>query len=101
MMDSWMKKEIIEKILKNCHSYEQAELIFSSIKLYLGESGPDGRHYVHHVGDCYHCGKDKSVCSAIQCETSNRWQVFCGACGSSSGSTRTYFEAVELWNKRG
>jgi hypothetical protein len=40
------------------------------------------------------------MCDPVRGETSSRWQVFCGACGSSSGSTKTREEAIELWNRR-
>jgi hypothetical protein len=33
-------------------------------------------------------------------DVSRRWQVFCGPCGSSSGSCRTPAEAAAHWNSR-
>lgn len=47
---------------------------------------------------CPHC--PRSMIDPVQCELSNRWQIFCGACGSSSGSYKTEAEAIVGWNKR-
>lgn len=37
---------------------------------------------------------------AVSDTCSQRWQVYCGACGSSSGSAKTREEAIALWNTR-
>lgn len=49
---------------------------------------------------CRHCGPERSICEAVFSDMSGSWQVFCGACGSSSGSCKTEVEAVALWNTR-
>jgi hypothetical protein len=36
----------------------------------------------------------------VMSEVSGRWQVYCGPCGSSSGSTREPQQAADLWNSR-
>lgn len=36
----------------------------------------------------------------VRSDVSGRWQVFCGPCGSSSGSSRTPEEAAAHWNSR-
>lgn len=46
---------------------------------------------------CPHC--EKSMCSSEEGDY-GRWQVWCGACGSSSGSYKTREEAIAGWNKR-
>ena len=52
------------------------------------------------IKPCPHCGPERSVCSAQVSDLSRRWQVFCGACGSSSGSCATKEEAIAAWNRR-
>jgi hypothetical protein len=47
---------------------------------------------------CEHC--PNSMVSTILGDVSLRWQVFCGRCGSSSGSCKTEDEAIKLWNTR-
>lgn len=47
---------------------------------------------------CPHC--PESIVDTVEGEISRRWQVMCGACGSSSGSCKTKVEAVALWNRR-
>ena len=49
---------------------------------------------------CPHCGIGNSMVSATKSMMDERYQVHCGACGSSSGSCTTVEEAVELWNRR-
>jgi len=49
---------------------------------------------------CPHCGPFQSYCDVVQSDINHRWQVFCGRCGSSSGSCRTEDKAIELWNQR-
>lgn len=49
---------------------------------------------------CEHCGPGKSRCRTVECPISGRWLIFCGACGSSSGSRKTEKQAIELWNTR-
>lgn len=46
---------------------------------------------------CPHC--EKSMCDAVENDY-GRWQIFCGACGSSSGTYKTREEAVAGWNRR-
>ena len=50
---------------------------------------------------CPFCGPGMSVVETVLSDQSGRWQVFCGACGSSSGSTKTEAEAIATWNRRG
>lgn len=52
------------------------------------------------IHPCPHCGPYQSMVDSTQCDVSNRWQVFCGRCGSSSGSCKTEEDARDLWNKR-
>lgn len=53
------------------------------------------------VAACPHCGPGNSMCEAAQVGYREEWwQVFCGACGSSSGRCRTREEAEKLWNGR-
>ena len=47
---------------------------------------------------CPHC--PKSMVDALESEYGGRYQVFCGACGSSSGSCKTKTDATALWNCR-
>lgn len=49
---------------------------------------------------CPHCGPMPAMPELVLSDVSRRWQVFCGPCGSSSGSTRTPHEAANLWNSR-
>lgn len=48
--------------------------------------------------NCPHC--PKSMIDVLLVEATNRWQVFCGCCGSSSGSHKTKEQAVIGWNTR-
>ena len=48
---------------------------------------------------CPFCGQGKSICEPNLCDLSNRWQIWCGACGSSTGSYRTKEEAIAFWEK--
>ncbi len=47
---------------------------------------------------CPHCGH--SGVAAIEDEISERWKIYCGGCGSSSGSCETIQDAKALWNAR-
>lgn len=49
---------------------------------------------------CPHCGPMPAAPELVRSETSGRWQVFCGPCGSSSGSTKEPEQAAALWNSR-
>lgn len=49
---------------------------------------------------CPHCGPLPAMPELVRSDVSGRWQVFCGPCGSSSGSTRTPHEAARAWNSR-
>jgi len=49
---------------------------------------------------CPHCGPLPAMPELVRSDVSRRWQVFCGPCGSSSGSCRTPEEAAKHWNSR-
>lgn len=47
---------------------------------------------------CAHCGPMPAMPEFV--ENYGRWQVFCGPCGSSSGSAKTREQAAYHWNSR-
>lgn len=49
---------------------------------------------------CPHCGPMPAMPELVLSDTSRRWQVFCGPCGSSSGSSRRPEDAAAAWNSR-
>jgi len=49
---------------------------------------------------CPHCGPLPAMPELVRSDVSGRWQVFCGPCGSSSGSNRRPEQAAESWNSR-
>jgi hypothetical protein len=49
---------------------------------------------------CPHCGPMPARPELVRGDASRRWQVFCGPCGSSSGSTREPQDAADAWNSR-
>ncbi len=49
---------------------------------------------------CPHCGPMPAAPELVRSDVSGRWQVFCGPCGSSSGSSRNPKDAVDQWNSR-
>jgi hypothetical protein len=49
---------------------------------------------------CPHCGPLPAHPELVRSDVSRRWQVFCGPCGSSSGSTREPADAADNWNGR-
>ena len=49
---------------------------------------------------CPHCGPMPAMPELVQNDTSGRWQVFCGPCGSSSGSSKEPEDAAGHWNSR-
>lgn len=52
------------------------------------------------IRPCPHCGPMPAMPELVRSDVSRRWQVFCGPCGSSSGSSRDPRSAVESWNSR-
>ena len=49
---------------------------------------------------CPHCGPMPAMPELVRNDVARRWQVFCGPCGSSSGSCREPQEAADHWNSR-
>lgn len=49
---------------------------------------------------CPHCGPMPAMPELVLGDASRRWQVFCGPCGSSSGSTADPQDAADSWNSR-
>lgn len=49
---------------------------------------------------CPHCGPMPAHPELVRSDVSGRWQVFCGPCGSSSGSCKEPAQAADLWNSR-
>jgi len=49
---------------------------------------------------CPHCGPMPAMPELVRNDTSTRWQVFCGPCGSSSGSSKEPRDAADHWNSR-
>lgn len=49
---------------------------------------------------CPHCGPMPAHPELVLSDVSGRWQVYCGPCGSSSGSCREPEQAADLWNSR-
>ncbi len=49
---------------------------------------------------CPFCGPLPAMPELVLSDVSGRWQVFCGPCGSSSGSCRTPHDAAAHWNSR-
>lgn len=52
------------------------------------------------LAPCPHCGPGQSMCDPVEDILGKRWQVFCGRCGSSSGSYKTEAESIAGWNRR-
>lgn len=49
---------------------------------------------------CPHCGPMPAAPELVLSDVSKRWQVFCGPCGSSSGSSKDPQGAADGWNSR-
>lgn len=49
---------------------------------------------------CPFCGPLPAMPELVRSDVSGRWQVYCGPCGSSSGSCRMPDEAAAHWNSR-
>jgi len=49
---------------------------------------------------CPHCGPMPAAPELVRSDVSKNWQVFCGPCGSSSGSSKDPEKAADGWNSR-
>jgi hypothetical protein len=49
---------------------------------------------------CPHCGPMPAAPEMVLSDTSRHWQVYCGPCGSSSGSSKDPQRAADGWNSR-
>lgn len=60
----------------------------------------DGRTARIVLRACPHCGPLPAMPELVRSDVNGRWQVYCGPCGSSSGSSRTPAQAAASWNSR-